>query len=131
MQTHPYERLMARVVPDGECLLAPVNTDDGYFVVWDNSRKTMVKGHRLVYEQERGPIPPGMTIDHLCRRRNCQRIEHLEVVTRKENTARGEGPSAQHSRKTHCPKGHPYNSENTRVYKGRRYCIACDKARKR
>lgn len=34
------------------------------------------------------------------------------------------------SLKTHCVRGHPFNEENTYVYKdGRRYCKACDKER--
>ena len=27
--------------------------------------------HRVVYESERGPIPLGLTLDHLCRVRSC------------------------------------------------------------
>jgi hypothetical protein len=45
--------------------------------------------HRLVYEATYGPIPDGMTIDHLCRVRNCIKPEHMEVVTSAENTRRG------------------------------------------
>lgn len=129
LATDPYGRIMARIVADGDCLLGPVNTGDGYVVVWDNDKRTMVKAHRLVYERNVGPIPDGLTIDHLCRRRNCLNHEHMEAVTRHENTIRGEGPSAQHARKTHCPSGHPYDESNTRLYRGSRYCIACGKAR--
>lgn len=33
------------------------------------------------------------------------------------------------NRVTHCPKGHPYNEENTRRNNGRRSCRACARAR--
>ena len=44
--------------------------------------------HRLAYEDARGPIPEGYTIDHLCRVRNCVNVDHLEVVTIAENNRR-------------------------------------------
>lgn len=44
--------------------------------------------HRLSYELYVGPIPAGLTIDHLCRVRLCVNPSHLEVVTRAENTRR-------------------------------------------
>lgn len=47
--------------------------------------------HRVVYELVHGPIPPGLTIDHLCRNRQCANPSHLEAVTMKENYDRGEG----------------------------------------
>lgn len=33
--------------------------------------------------------------------------------------------------KTHCPAGHPYDEENTRKYRGMRYCIECTNRRNR
>ena len=54
--------------------------------------------HRWAYEFCVGPIPEGLTIDHLCRVRHCMNPDHLEVVTRKENILRGESPAAQHER---------------------------------
>jgi hypothetical protein len=44
--------------------------------------------HRAMYEQEVGPIPDGMQIDHLCRVPRCIRPEHLEPVTHTENQRR-------------------------------------------
>lgn len=45
--------------------------------------------HRLSYERFIGPIPKGMTIDHLCRNRACVNPHHLEPVSRTENIRRG------------------------------------------
>jgi HNH endonuclease len=45
--------------------------------------------HRYFYEQENGPIPPGLEIDHLCRNTICVNPVHLEPVTRAENGWRG------------------------------------------
>ena len=47
--------------------------------------------HRAMYEQEVGPIPDGMTIDHLCCVRACMRPDHLEAVPMATNLRRGRG----------------------------------------
>ena len=44
---------------------------------------------RLYYEMEKGPIPAGLVLDHLCRVRCCVNPDHLEPITRGENAARG------------------------------------------
>lgn len=82
--------------------------------------------HRLAYEAARGPIPAGMTIDHLCRVRSCINPAHLEPVSRRTNTLRGFGITAQNSRKQTCPRGHNYNW-TTSNGTARRYCWPCQK----
>ena len=47
------------------------------------------QAHRWYWEQEHGPVPEGLELDHLCRNRACVRPDHLEPVTRTENTRRG------------------------------------------
>lgn len=44
--------------------------------------------HRVSYRLHRGPIPEGLTIDHLCRNRSCVNPAHLEVVSLAENIRR-------------------------------------------
>lgn len=87
--------------------------------------------HRVTYKLLVGPIPDGLDLDHLCRVRACVNPQHVEPVTRQVNLLRGETIPASHIVKTHCPKGHEYTSENTRVYKGSRFCKQCHRDRER
>ena len=91
---------------------------------------TAMPAHRAAYEHWAGPIPIGLTIDHLCRIRACVNPAHMECVTLTENIARGEGPSAKGARRTHCNHGHALVGENLymqRNSKGRlfRRCRTC------
>ena len=82
--------------------------------------------HRVAYEVLVGPIPEGLTIDHLCRNRACVNVDHLEPVTQGENALRGTGPFAINAAKTRCKRGHEFTEENTRVSKaGNRNCVTC------
>jgi hypothetical protein len=87
--------------------------------------------HRAFYEHHVGPIPEGMTLDHLCRVRQCVNPLHLEPVTRGENVLRGDTLSAHNAAKTHCKRGHEFTPENTRLYAGARWCRACARERAR
>lgn len=44
--------------------------------------------HRWSYEHYEGPIPDGLTIDHLCMVKACVKPSHLEPVTQKVNNQR-------------------------------------------
>jgi hypothetical protein len=92
----------------------------GYGVFWESGK--LVLAHRWAYEHKVGPIPEGLTLDHLCRNRDCVRPEHLEPVTFAENVARGERAT-----KTHCHRGHPFDKINTYYRKdgNGRECRAC------
>jgi hypothetical protein len=100
---------------------------DGYGVR-GVSKTRQVRAHRFVYELARGPIPRGLDLDHLCRVRSCVNPAHLEPVTRGENLRRGVGLSVQHSRKTACPLGHPYDDVWYESSPGRR-CLKCNRRR--
>jgi hypothetical protein len=88
--------------------------------------------HRWAYEHMVGPIPAGLHLDHLCRRRDCVNPVHLEPVTARENLLRGNGFAAINARKTHCPHGHEYAPENLLTTKsGGRSCKTCHRDRER
>lgn len=89
--------------------------------------------HRLMYTIFIGKIPRDMTLDHLCRRKNCINPFHLEVVTRKENILRSFCPPAMNARKTHCIRGHKFDYKNTRTTgsRGIRECRKCDNLKHR
>lgn len=104
-------------------------------VKWDGRSRRV---HLLVWEKLRGDRPAGLEPDHTCRNRACAEPDHLEWVTHKVNCERAEmarGSANGNGRKTHCPAGHEYTPENTRVGSkdGKRYCRTChreDEARR-
>ena len=88
--------------------------------------------HRVVYELERGPIPGGLPLDHLCRTPQCVNPYHVEGVSQRVNVLRGRGIAAQRARQTHCVNGHEFTPENTYILRGRyRFCRACGNRRNR
>ena len=111
---------------DDECWPYPgyCNRLTGYGnASWRGQR---VSAHRAAYEILRGPIPDGLHIDHLCRNRSCCNPAHMEPVPARENVLRGESPSAQQARQTHCIHGHPLAGANLYVdRRGRRHCVTC------
>ena len=126
------ERFWDKVEKTDSCWLwtGHIATGKGYGRIRVNGKYQ--KAHRVAYEMLVGPIPDGMQIDHVwangCTNRNCVKAisdkfgpAHLEPVTSGENSRRGEP-----HRRTHCPKGHPYDEENTYFQKsGGRKCRAC------
>lgn len=82
-------------------------------------------GHRVSYTVAVSKIPDGLTIDHLCRNKRCVNPEHLEVVSRAENSRRASRVI------THCKQGHELAGENLRIkYRARgeqRECVSCAK----
>ena len=94
----------------------------GQFGVNGTSRSV----HRLVVEDEHGPIPDGMAVDHVydrgCRHLDCVRPDHLEVVTQAENNRRSRVARGYHIG-GHCGKGHELTEEN--VYRHPRGSLVC------
>ncbi len=94
LRGHVHQRNDAEYLedPDTGCWIWQLGkTAAGYGARWDKNEERVLLAHRRYYEQEHGPIPPGLEIDHLCRNRACVNPEHLEAVTRTVNVRRGLG----------------------------------------
>lgn len=122
----------------GECWLWTGRTNEqGYGRFSLGFRDVMA--HRMAYLLLVGPLPDGIVLDHVkargCTNTGCVRViadengpAHLEPVTSRENTLRGDGPTAVNARKTHCIRGHEFTPENTRYLfagHGLRACKEC------
>ncbi len=81
-----------------------------------------IRLHRYVFELAKGsPIADGMMIDHMCRVKRCINPAHLREVTPKINSTE----NIVRVQKTHCPQGHEYNAENTKIRRGAKECKVC------
>ncbi|WP_414720971.1 HNH endonuclease signature motif containing protein [Streptomyces sp.] len=123
--------------PDGCVFFTGRVRGDGYGGVSLGNRRE-ASAHRVAYELMVGPIPPGLTIDHLCHNRSatcsggraclhrrCVNPFHLEPVSSGENTKRAvQRPNANWGEKRsgrrqagdprgECGKGHEVTQENT------------------
>jgi len=81
--------------------------------------------HVVRWEKERGPIPPGRFLDHLCRRRHCIALHHLELVTKGVNEQR-----KYYRRRIDwkCPKGHEWPANKVVIADtGGRVCRQCNR----
>jgi hypothetical protein len=127
--------LLARTVRDGDCLIwTGAVQSRGYGSVGIGGGRTGL-AHRVSYELNVGPIPPGLQIDHVkdrgCHSRRCINPAHLEPVTPRENVNR-----TGHGRQTHCKRGHPLSGRNLVLKPQRdgavyRNCRICRDAYKR
>jgi hypothetical protein len=106
---------------------------DGYGIctnVRDTTGVTTKRAHRAAFYFKYGWLPP--LLDHIvCDTEACCNPEHMEPSTDEKNVLRGSGPTAVNAAKTHCPKGHAYDS--TTVQKGRvwRRCSTCLREQRR
>lgn len=82
------ERFWANVDRSGSCWLwtGPISSTGYGGVQWQGRR---ANAHKVAYVMERGPVPKGLQLDHLCRVRRCVNPIHLEPVTNAVNTRRG------------------------------------------
>jgi hypothetical protein len=136
--------MQVEVTADGCWLWKGALNRDGYgkTSVRREGRTHALGAHLLSFEVFVGPVPDGLQLDHLCHthasgcaggrtclHRRCINPKHLEPVTGRENVLRSSAFPALNAGKIACPKGHPYDAENTRIYRGRRHCRACDRLR--
>jgi len=116
------DRILARSRQDNDCLVwlgASNGTGYGCIGIAGKSQLT----HRVIYEELVGPIRAGLTVDHICRVRLCVNVQHMELVTRAENSRRAL------DYKTHCVRGHELSGDNVRLHQRpthvARRCRAC------
>ncbi len=94
--------MSARIDPVFACELSDHRQDPEGYAYHGKSR-----AHTVAWERARGPVPDGMELDHLCRRRNCIALHHLELVDRRENERRKAW--AWRVRRKACAAGHDLN----------------------
>lgn len=108
--------------------------EDGYGRVKVNNTDTRI--HRAFFEMWYGvKLEKSDVLLHQCDNPRCFNPFHLRKGTQAENIAdmdaKGRRVSAS-SFVTHCPHGHEYTPENTRIYKdGKRRCKLCIDLNKR
>ncbi len=85
------ESFAARIARQGDCIVWTGGQDaHGYGQLRSNGRATYV--HRYAWERERGTIPPGLVVDHICWNPLCVNLKHLRLATRGQNVRYRQGP---------------------------------------
>jgi len=129
------ERFWRKVTPcpiSGCWLWFAARTRDDYGHIEFEGR--LWRAHRLAYARLVGDIPAELTIDHLCRVTVCCNPMHMEPVTNRINTLRGNTLAAANVRKRYCPKGHELSGDNLepdQLKRGKRSCHRCALAARR
>jgi len=83
------------------------------------------RAHRVAWKREHGEIPDGMEPDHLCRRRACVALHHLELVTRVENEKRKSW--TYRIQRALCPRGHDLKLNRQVTPERGIVCRACNR----
>lgn len=119
------ERFASKYTTVNDCFLwnGPLDKD-GYGTF--HFRRRGRRAHRVAWYMAHGDIPAGMVVNHICRNRHCVNVQHLEVITARENSLKDSaGVGALNARKTHCKNGHAFD----RFYGKQRYCSICEAAK--
>lgn len=150
-RTPPEGRFWAKVDLDGPIPLSqpelgPCNLwtgsmlNGGYGKFWLPDEPSARVAHACAWLLSGRTIPAGHELDHLCHtvdiatcpggpacpHRRCVNVDHLELVTKQENTRRGLSFAARNAQKTHCTHGHPLSGANLYVDRqGGRECRTC------
>jgi hypothetical protein len=120
----PFEQRLASRVIVSDCWVWTGAKVYGYGRI--NAPGFSTLAHRWVWENLVGPIPDGLTLDHLCRNRACVNPDHLEPVPMKINAERGAGDWTPGT----CKHGHGPEDRH-RAPSGQTYCRACRARRER
>lgn len=112
----------------GPCIESSYWPSGAYPRQWREGKAVLVS--HIMWEDNYGPIPLGMQINHRCDNARCVRLDHLWLGTQSENIQDAVAKRRdKNSKKTHCPEGHEYTEGNTyvRVRNGgvNRSCRTC------
>lgn len=119
-----WSRIEPRLIIQGSCWVWTGSTNGRYGTI--KRRGQTLLTHRISYLANKGEIPDGFHIDHLCRNTRCSNPAHLEAVTPRVNVRRQHGPFADRAAQSHCIHGHKFTPANTYTRaNGTRVCRAC------
>jgi hypothetical protein len=121
------DRFWIKVTKTDDCWLWTGSCDKGGYgrFQWryEDGRRRPALAYVLAWEDENGPVPEGLELDHTCEANGCVRPSHLEPVTHQENLRRR---YRRHDRP--CARGH----RNWYIQPdGRRRCRDCMNAKRR
>lgn len=108
----------------------------GNFKITTDKKQNTYQAHRISYFLFVGIPDKEKIIDHQCENRICVNPDHLKEITQSQNILRSKKHSSYFWRNmTVCPKGHPFDENNTIYYpikktgKTQRLCAICTKIR--
>lgn len=91
--TTPEERFERYTIPEpnsGCILWIGTSNPKGYGRMWVEGKR--MYPHRYAWERDKGAIPKGLVIDHLCHTPPCVNVEHLRVANKSENAINVQTP---------------------------------------
>lgn len=87
----PKDSFETRTKWQGDCLVwTGATTNRGYGNITVDGKSQ--PAHRYAWTVQRGEIPDGMHIDHICHNRACVNVEHLRLATPSQNAWNHSGP---------------------------------------
>jgi hypothetical protein len=89
------ERFERAVRRQGECLIWTAGKNTMGYGLITTPDGVKVVTHRYSYERAMGPIPEGLSLDHICHNKACVEPKHLRLVTQKQNQEHLRGPNSR------------------------------------